>query len=135
MMIATVVAGSLVGCGAASNTLEGRTEPPRPSQPTASERVVIGSPGLARDLKFGDVVTREEGLLLHVQVSLENDTKSAVNFEYRWEWTDADGFQLGDTLSAWQPGFVNGGERKLLGSVGPGPAARNFRLYVRRPGD
>ena len=49
------------------------------------------------------------------------------------EWLDAGGFQLGDTLSNWQPGTIGGNERKVLTGVGPGPQASDFRLYLRSP--
>jgi uncharacterized protein YcfL len=123
------------GCAAApSNVLEGDTAVRQRTGPAVSERVVISSRALSRALKYGEVVTRREGLLLHVQVAIENVRRAPVDFEYRWEWTDAEGFQLGDTLSRWQPTSVNGNEHRLLTGVGPGPAAVNFRLYIRPPG-
>lgn len=130
-----LLCGALTACTAASNTLEVTTEKRPPSGPATSEYVNIGSASLAREITYGDVITRREGLLLHAQVVLKNTTKHKVNFEYRWEWTDAEGFQLGDTLSAWQPAVINGQEQKLITGVGPGPAAANFRLYIRRPGE
>ena len=122
------------GCSNAINTIEGSTDRRLASGPPATERVHFGSKALARDLVFGEVVTRRQGLILHAQVSLENRARRTVNFEYRWEWTDADGFELGDTLSNWQPAVVYAQERKLMNGVGPGPAAANFRLYVREAG-
>jgi uncharacterized protein YcfL len=129
-----VLAAGLAGCSAASNTLEAVTEQRPAPGPATSERVVVGSAALGREITYGDVITRREGLLLHAQVTLENQSKHTVNFEYRWEWTDAEGFQLGDALSSWEPGAINGKERKLMTGVGPGPAAANFRLYIRAPG-
>src|SRR5262245_50921862 len=106
---ATVANGLLVvsgGCGRPANRLEGVTEVQPPPGPAVDERVVINSRTLDRKLRFGPVLTRKEGLILHVQVSVENPTKNIIPFEYRWEWTDASGFQLGDTLSSWQPAVV-----------------------------
>ena len=100
----------------------------------ASTQVVVGSPRLDNTLRFGEPVARRDGLLMHAQIPVENLSDKGVAFEYRWEWTDADGFQLGDTLSYWQPGFVDGASRKLMGSTGPGPAATNFRLHLRERG-
>ncbi len=111
-----------LGCGRPSSMLE-RTDA------TATERIIVrGGP-----IRYGRVVTRTEGMILHVQVELENTSSSEQNFEYKWEWTDASGFQLGDTLSAWQPAFIGGKERKLMNGSGPGPSAVDFRLYIRRP--
>lgn len=120
------VAAFGIGCVQTSSNVLERTQ-----APTASERVIISTNS---PIHYGQVVTRMEGLILHVQVELENTSRGEQSFEYRWEWTDADGFQLGDTLSSWQPGFLGGKERKLLTGVGPGPAAVNFRLSIRKPG-
>jgi uncharacterized protein YcfL len=133
-LLAGALLAVLAGCSTASNRLEVVTEQRPASGPATQERVVVGSAALGREITYGDVLTRRDGMLLHVQVTLENQTKHTVPFEYRWEWTDAEGFQLGDTLSAWQPGVINGKERKLVTGVGPGPAAANFRLYLRKPG-
>ncbi|MEO8604703.1 MAG: YcfL family protein, partial [bacterium] len=113
----------LAGCSTASNTLSVSNAPRRTVDAGWSEQVLIDNAALGRALKYGDVVARKEGLILRAQVAIENASSSVVSFEYRWEWTDADGFQVGDTLSTWQPALVNGGERKLLSGVGPGPTA------------
>ncbi len=124
----------LGACTHPANRIEGVTQTAPPPGPGVDTRVVLGSTALGRKVRFGDVLTRQEGLLLHVQVAVENTTTKALALEYRWEWTDATGFQLGDTLSAWQPAVIGGNERKLMTGVGPGPGAVNFRLYLREAG-
>jgi uncharacterized protein YcfL len=119
--LAVFVTGA-TGCARPVDTLESIQDPvPR-------NEVVIrqGMP-----IRFGDVLKRQQQRILQVQVALSNTSSADQTFEYRWEWTDADGFQLGDTLSSWQPGFVAGGGQKLLTNSGPGPSAVNFRLYIR----
>lgn len=122
-VVAALCAAVVLGCGHPSNVLE-RTDSPE------STRVIIHA---SSPIRYGKVVTRTEGLILHVQVELENTSRSDQTFEYRWEWTDAGGFQLGDTVSSWQPAFIGGKDRKLMNAAGPGPSAVNFRLYVRKP--
>jgi uncharacterized protein YcfL len=132
VMVALVPLGCAGGAARrGGNSLEGTTESRPADGPRVDQRIVIGSGSLDRKLRFGDLVSRQEGLLLHVQVSIENTTSKPVRFEYRWEWTDATGFQLGDTLSSWQPSVVDASGRKLLSGVGPGPGAVNFRLYIQ----
>jgi uncharacterized protein YcfL len=130
-----LVALAPLGCASGprhgGNSLEGTTETRPADGPRIDQRIVIGSSSLDRKLAFGQVLTRQEGLLLHVQVSIENTTRKPVRFEYRWEWTDATGFQLGDTLSSWHPEIVDADAHKLLTGVGPGPGAVNFHLYLR----
>lgn len=126
MVAAGLLAGTLAGCSVGANTIDaGGGDSPIPS------RVTVNSSSLNRRVQFTDARSRQEGMLLHAQVGVENRTNSTLAFEYRWEWTDSDGFQLGDTLSNWQPVVINAHERKMMTGVGPGPAAVNFRLYVR----
>jgi uncharacterized protein YcfL len=115
-------AATWIGCGRPVNTLQ-VTETPLPS-----ERVVVRSD---LPIRYGDVLSREVKRILQVQVALDNVSDRDQAFEYRWEWTDAAGFELGDTISSWQPAFIPGKGRKLMTSSGPGPNAVNFRLYVR----
>lgn len=129
-----LAAVALSACSTASNTIDVKSQPRPLSDQVLAEHVVIENAALGRRLKYGEVLARKTGLVLAAQVAIENVSSSGVSFEYRWEWTDADGFQIGDTLSNWQPAVINGGERKLLTSVGPGPAAVNFRLYLRPAG-
>lgn len=130
-LVAVAATIGTVGCVRPANHLEVVTD--AASAATTDQRIVVSSRALDRRVRFGEVVSRKEGLILHVQVSLENTTSSVVPFEYRWEWTDGSGFQLGDTLSSWQPAVLNGNERKLMTGTGPGPSATSFRLYVRDP--
>lgn len=119
---------ALSGCVTAANTIDaGAPDAASPSH------VTVNSSSLDRRIRFAAAMSRREGMILHAQVGLENVTGGPLAFEYRWEWTDADGFQLGDTLSNWQPGVVNAKERKMMSAAGPGPSAVNFRLHVREP--
>lgn len=124
---------AMAGCSTASNNMEVVSER-APRDASLSGHVNVNSRLLKSRIGFGEAITRQEGMLQHAQVTLENRTGSNLSFEYRWEWTDKDGFQLGDTLSSWKPAVINGKERKLMSSTGPGPGAVNFRLYVREPG-
>ena len=124
-LVATLVAG---GCHRAPNVLEATVSRTGVVDP----RVVVNAPGLGEQLRYGEIVARREGRVLRVQVALENETRDDLAVEYRWEWTDPDGFQLGDALSVWQPLVLGGRQRALVTSVGPAPSASDFRLYVRR---
>lgn len=114
----------VLACGRPANRLEYGIEPPSDSRIVVHDRLAV---------RHGEVHTRREGLIQHVQVELVNDGASDEAVEYRWEWMDAEGFQLGDTISSWQPVVVAGKAHVLLTGAGPGPAAVNFRLYLRRP--
>jgi uncharacterized protein YcfL len=118
-----LVAG--VGCSRPANLIEHTTEPTLDSRIVVNDRLPV---------KYGQVSTRREGLIQHARVELVNTSNNDQGVEYRWEWTDADGFQLGDTVSSWQPAMLAGKTRMLLNGAAPGPGAVNFRLYMRAPG-
>lgn len=122
---AILVAG---GCHRAANVLEATAS----RMGVVDPRVVVNAPGLGEQLRYGEIAARREGRMLHVQVALENETQGDLAVEYRWEWTDGEGLQLGDTLSVWQPLVIGGRQRELVTGVGPAPSASDFRLYVRR---
>jgi uncharacterized protein YcfL len=122
LVVLAAVAVGASGCARPVDTLESIHEP------VPSQEVVVRS-GLP--IRFGEVLRRQQKRILQVQVALSNASTADQSFEYRWVWTDADGFELGDTLSSWQPAFIAGGAQKLLTSSGPGPSAVNFRLYIR----
>lgn len=115
-------------CNRSPNVLQATVTP----ETVTDTRVVVNAPGLAEEVRYGEVVARREGRILHVQVALENSTHGDLPVEYRWEWTDDAGMQVGETLSSWHPLLLGGGQRALVTGVGPTENAREFRLYVRR---
>lgn len=116
------------GCNHSPNVLAAHVSPEGAVDP----RVVINAPGFGEQLHYGEIVARREGRALHVQVALENETRDDLAVEYRWEWTDRDGWALADTLSVWQPLVIGGRQRALVTGIGPAPRASDFRLHVRR---
>ena len=62
-----------------------------------------------------------------VQVELLNTTRSPANFNYHFEWFDANGMQLNTVASAVIADQIQGGEDKFISCVAPTPACRDFR--------
>jgi len=77
---------------------------------------------LRRDTKTGFV---------HVQAVLQNADYGDIQFQYRFEWYDADGMLIEETSPMWHTARVHGKDRKVLEGVSESRQAADFRLVVR----
>ena len=77
---------------------------------------------LRRDTKTGFV---------HVQAVLSNADYSDIQFQYRFEWYDADGMLIEETSPMWHTARVHGKDRKVLEGVSESKSAADFRLIIR----
>jgi uncharacterized protein YcfL len=96
----------------------------------ADQRVVSDS-GLNKSVSVVGVNTAmTPGGVLKVQVELLNRTKSFHRFSYRFEWFDANGMQINNTLSAVIADQIEGRESKFISAIAPNPACKDFRLKL-----
>lgn len=77
---------------------------------------------LKRDTKTGFV---------HVQAVLQNADYGDIQFQYRFEWYDADGMLIEETSPMWHTARVHGKDRKVLEGVSESRQAADFRLVIR----
>ena len=77
---------------------------------------------LRRDTKTGFV---------HVQAILQNADYGDIQFQYRFEWLDADGMLIEETSPMWHTARVHGKDRKVLEGVSESRQAADFRLIIR----
>ncbi len=77
---------------------------------------------LRRDTKTG---------FIHVQAVLQNADYSDIQFQYRFEWYDADGMLIEETSPMWHTARVHGKDRKVLEGVSESRQAADFRLVIR----
>ena len=68
------------------------------------------------------------GGVLQVQVELLNHTHSAKNFNYRFEWFDANGMQVSSVASAVTTDSIEAGEDKFIRCVAPNSNCKDFRV-------
>jgi uncharacterized protein YcfL len=116
----------LAGCSTV-NTVENADKAGQRNMIT--DQRVITDIGLNRKVAVVGVNTAmTPGGLLKVQVELENHTHSLQRFLYHFEWFDADGMQVNNILSATVPEQIEGQESKMIYSIAPTPACRDFRV-------
>lgn len=77
---------------------------------------------LRRDTKTG---------FIHVQAILQNADYGDIQFQYRFEWYDADGMLIDETSPMWHTARVHGKDRKVLEGVSESRQAADFRLIIR----
>lgn len=134
LCIGLALGAAVTGCAGrkhARTVAGGSAEPDE--RAALMERVVVVPP-LDRSLAVIDARARWEGMIRRVEVTVENRTAAPLGVEYRWEWTDADGFEVGETQASWQPAVVDARGEKTIGESGPGPSATTFNLRLRKAG-
>jgi len=117
---------ALAGCTTVNTVENAQKEGQR--NMVADQRVVTDS-SLARKVAIiGVNSAMTPGGLLKAQVELENRTRSAQRFLYRFEWFDANGMQVNNIISALVPEQIEGKESKFIYSIAPNPSCKDFRV-------
>ena len=127
-----VLLGALPACSKTTMNAVERADPVGQKQMVNDKRVLTDA-SLGR--KVYVVGVNEEitaGGVLRVQVGLYNRTRSNQRFNYRFEWFDQSGMEVGAS-SALRTEYIAGGENKNLSSVAPTPACKDFRLKLIEP--
>jgi len=95
--------------------------------------VLINDKALSKEIEVLDVKARHIGDFLEGQAVIRNLRKNTVEFEYRFEWFDQDGFPLESNVTLWKPELVYGKETKWIKAVCPKPDAKGFKILIREP--
>lgn len=95
--------------------------------------LLVGDSSLLRDLVIerARVRTLASGLP-QAQLDLQNTTRYNINYEYQFEWFDADGFRIDAPNQSWSGDVAPGTTSRHVQAVGPSPAAKTFKVRVRR---
>lgn len=128
-LVACGFAASLLGLAGCTtvNTVENAQKEGQRQMVTDARAVTDGS--LARKVSIVGVnQAMTPGGLLKIQVELLNRTRSLQRFNYRFEWFDANGMQVNNVISAVIPSQIEGLESKMISSIAPNPACRDFRV-------
>ncbi|HET6202533.1 MAG TPA: DUF1425 domain-containing protein [Planctomycetota bacterium] len=99
-----------------------------------STDLVTGDPVLARAVAVRDVESAVRGGLLAVSFELVNRSADELLFEYRFDWTDAEGTRIEDPSGTWTPIVLAGSGAAPVRASAPGPGAVRWTLGVRPSG-
>jgi uncharacterized protein YcfL len=98
-----------------------------------AKRVVYNSGSLKGDLEVVDLKSALAGDLMRAQATLRSRDRDTLSFEYRFEWFDLNGIEIGAGSSSWKPLILIGRETKSIQASAPDPRAREFKLKLREP--
>ncbi len=100
----------------------------------SGERYTLAGESLLKrfQVEIEDYSSREVNGMLEAQVRGRNRTDRDIQFEYRYKWLDADGFEIDTQMSTWKPLNLHGRETAFMKGISPSPDAVDFQLVVRR---
>lgn len=118
---------ALVSCNTSVNTIQ---TPERTGRNVLPIEKIIMNPGLNADLRVDNVKEKMSGDLWTVQVDITNITGSDIEYQYRFEWLDPQGFVVHTPSSTWLPRKAHAGETVAIQGVAPQPNIADFRMKV-----
>ena len=93
-------------------------------------KLVLGSEDLLGKVALGDTRLRPVGVLTQAQVTVQNLTDNRYTLEYRFDWRDSQGFDVG-SLNTWHRFTLTPRQTQTFNSVGKTPQATNIVFNVR----
>lgn len=100
--------------------------------PDGTTQVIESNSGiLSAALKIADTKVGSAGNLMKVQATIKNDSRSALNFQYKFKWLDKDGFEVAIDGRPWTPLTITPYESKSVQAVAPNPTAKAFKIMVQ----
>jgi len=96
-----------------------------------SELIEIQNKSLAKKVSIQNFKTRVVNDLLNVQVEIESQFSSTQEFQYKFSWFDATGFEVEGEANSWRTLILTGKETKTVQAVAPNPTAKKYRMVLR----
>jgi uncharacterized protein YcfL len=98
---------------------------------TTQQIIESNSGTLSSDLTIADVKTGYVGDLLKTQVTIKNDSRHDLSFEYKYKWLDKNGFEVAIDGRPWTPLTITPYESKTVQGVAPNPSVNSFKILVQ----
>lgn len=86
---------------------------------------------LASRLAVSHIITGEAGNLMKAQATLENRWKFQLDFQYKFKWFDANGFEVAPESAPWQQLVMDGRTQANVQALAPNPGAVRFEIWVQ----
>lgn len=100
---------------------------------TLQKDYVVKDKLLAKEIQVLDVKARYVGDFLEGLAIVKNRRKYTVDFEYKFEWYDENGFPVESSVAHWTPGLLYGQESKWIQALCPRAGATGFKVMIRMP--
>lgn len=82
-------------------------------------------------LGVSNIIMGEAGDMAKAQVTLENRWKFKLDFQYKFKWFDANGFELAPESQPWRQLVLAGRTQANVQGVSPDPRASRFEVWVQ----
>lgn len=97
-------------------------------------RLITGSRDLLHRVVMVNPRFRPAGNLTQAEVSVQNLTDDRYILEYKFEWSDPQGFSIGDA-AVWHRFTLSPHQIRDMSSTGKTPDAQNLTFTIRYPDD
>ncbi len=88
---------------------------------------------IGQGLTAVDVTQRTgKGGFLEVFITLKNDSYRTKQFQYKFEWLDAQGAIIDTKTSVWLPYSIGGNATSSIRGIAPRADAASFRVVTRK---
>ena len=78
-----------------------------------------------------DLKQRTVGDLMQVQATLQNGWRFELDFQYKFKWFDANGFELAPESQSWRQLVMAGSSQANVQAIAPNPSAVKYEIWVR----
>ncbi len=115
----------LAGCSA-SNVAQLETQNGKTQTMLYSNNAMLSS-----RLAVKNIITGHAGNLMRAQATLENRWKFELDFQYKFKWFDADGFEIQPQGEPWHQLVLQGRTQANVQALAPNPSAVRFEIWVQ----
>jgi len=132
MLIGVAMLGAccMAGCSTtAAIEASGKKSWNQDGAPELTKKVVFNRSSLAGSIEIVDLKNALAGNLMRAQVSLRSKESDDLSVQYKFDWFDKQGMELGGT--AWTPVVIHPHESKTVQAAAPDPRAHEFKLKLR----
>jgi len=98
-----------------------------------SSQCVAESELVAQKLQVREYIQDQVNGLMRVQMTVENISKRDLQFEYRFRWLDAKGFEVKTNMDKWSLVWTTARDKQRIQAVAPSPLAVDFDFVIRFP--
>lgn len=107
-----------------------KTAMPKPTPNKIYTSKVIVEPLLRNSITINND-TRTYNNMLQIVFDVTNNSEKKLNVQYRVKWFNNEGFEVGESISIWQPIFIDARDSKKLKEIAPTPTASSYKLYFK----
>jgi len=128
-----LLAGSATGCRYGSSGIQANAAVAQTPEGgvSTSKYVLINNTKLANGIQVVDLRQAFANDILQAQVTVVSKSSRTQNFQYKFQWYNAQGSEVEADRFPWTPVALYGFDSKSLSATAPNPTVREFRINIR----